>query len=48
MNTKLSYTAPECELVFTLQAMPLCQSGITDATLDLDPLGDDTSSIEWL
>ena len=46
MNTKLTYTAPECELVFTQQAMPLCQSTIPDLTLD--PLQDDPDAIEWL
>ena len=45
MNTKLSYTAPECELVFTQQATPLCQSNIPD--LSLDPLDDVDDAIVW-
>ncbi|MBR5704205.1 MAG: hypothetical protein IKX45_08150 [Bacteroidales bacterium] len=45
MNTKLTYTAPECELVFTEQAVPLCQSTTPD--LVLNPLEDDTTTITW-
>ena len=45
MNTKLTYTAPECELVFTQQAGPLCQSTTNDFVLN--PMDDDTSTIEW-
>lgn len=46
MNTKLSYTAPECEILLCQQAVPLCQSNIPD--LSLDPLQDDPDAIEWL
>ena len=46
MNTKLTYTAPECELLLCQQARPLCQSTTPD--LILDPLVDDPTTIEWL
>ena len=42
MNTKLIYSAPECELLLLQQATPLCLSDT------LDPLYDNTDAIDWI
>ncbi len=47
MNIKLKYTAPECELVFTQQAKPLCQSGGLAPIID-NPDVIELDDIEWI
>ena len=41
MDTKQTYTTPECVLRTTWQAMALCASNT------LDPIGDNNDVIEW-
>lgn len=42
MFTKPTYTVPECELMFDIEAFVLCES-----TAVLDPLVEDTDTIVW-